>query len=208
MPLLLGFYHLLPPAKVSRRDKLEWAVIEEPEMGLHPHAITAVLTVVWELVARGYRVCISTHSSHVLDLMWALRFLQGNDGGVQDVLRLLGLGNAAAAKKLATAALDADLRVYYFSRGNAVRDISHLDPGADDHNEREWGGLTSFSGMAGDVVAAVADRSAFKVTVNRFRRLTAANGPIPPFVWVASGPIRAHQLATGQAGLATRNAST
>ena len=160
VPLLLGFYHLLPPAKVSRRDKLEWAVIEEPEMGLHPHAITAVLAVVLELVARGYRVCISTHSSHVLDLMWALRFLQDNDGGVPDVLRLLGLGNAAAAKKLATAALDADLRVYYFSRGNAVRDISHLDPGADDDNEREWGGLTSFSGMAGDVVAAVADRSA------------------------------------------------
>ena len=160
VPLLLGFYHLLPPSKVSRRDKLEWAVIEEPEMGLHPYAITAVLTVVLELVARGYRVCVSTHSPHVLDLIWAVRFLQDNDGHLKDVLRLLGLGNTPAAKKLATAALGADLRVYYFSRGNAVRDISHLDPGADDDNEREWGGLTSFSGVAGDVVATVADRSA------------------------------------------------
>ena len=68
--------------------------------------------------------------------------------------------NTVAAKKLATAALQGNLRVFYFSRDNAVRDISHLDPGADDDNEREWGGLTSFSGVAGDIVSAVADRSA------------------------------------------------
>lgn len=160
VPLLLGFYHLLPPAKISRRDRLEWAVIEEPEMGLHPNAITAVLAIVLELRARGYRVCISTHSPHVLDLMWALRFLQGNDGETRDVLRLLGLANTAPAKKLAAAALGSRLRVYYFSQGNPVRDISNLDPGADDLDEREWGGLTSFSGVAGDVVATVADRRA------------------------------------------------
>lgn len=160
VPLLLGFYHLLPPSKVSRRDSLKWVVIEEPEMGLHPYAITTVLTVVLELIARGYRVCISTHSPHVLDLMWAVRFLQDNNGDVQDVLQLLGLANTNPAKKLATAALTGDLRVFYFSRDNAVRDISHLDPGADDDNVREWGGLTSFSGVAGDVVSAVADRSA------------------------------------------------
>ena len=160
VPLLLGFYHLLPPAKISRRDKLEWVVIEEPEMGLHPYAITAVLTVVMELRARGYRVCMSTHSPHVLDLMWALRFLQNEGGTVADVLQLLGLTRAPPARKLAEAALRSQLRVYYFSRGNAVRDISHLDPGADDDVEREWGGLTSFSGTAGDVVASVADRRA------------------------------------------------
>lgn len=160
VPLLLGFYHLLPPAKTSRRDKLEWVVIEEPEMGLHPYAITAVLTVVMELRARGYRVCMSTHSPHVLDLMWALRFLQNEGGTVNDVLQLLGLNHAPSATKLATAALESHLRVYYFSRGQAVRDISHLDPGAEDDAEREWGGLTSFSGVAGDVVASVADRRA------------------------------------------------
>ncbi len=60
VPLLLGFYHLLPPAKTSRRDKLEWVVIEEPEMGLHPYAITAVLTVVMELRARGLS-CLHVH---------------------------------------------------------------------------------------------------------------------------------------------------
>ena len=160
VPLLLGFYHLMPPAKTPRREELEWVVIEEPEMGLHPNAITAVLAVVMELRARGYRVCVSTHSPHVLDLMWALRFLQDNEGGVADVLRLLGLQGTSPAKRLATAALESRLRVYYFSRGRAVHDISQLDPGADNDAEREWGGLTSFPGTAGEVVASVADRRA------------------------------------------------
>ena len=160
VPLLLGFYHLMPPAKTPLRKDLKWVVIEEPEMGLHPNAITAVLTLVMELRARGYRVCISTHSPHVLDLMWALRFLQENDGRVADVLALLGLNSTQRTKELSQSALLSDLRVYYFSRENSVRDISQLDPGAADDVEREWGGLTSFSGTAGDIVSAVADRRA------------------------------------------------
>lgn len=158
VPLLLGFYHLLPPAKTPRRDKLEWAVIEEPEMGLHPNAITAVLTVAMELRARGYLVCVSTHSPHVLDLMWALRFIQDNRGNEADVRQLLGLSSTASAKRLASAALASKSRVYYFPRSGPVRDISQLDPGADNDHEREWGGLTSFSSTAGEVVSAVADR--------------------------------------------------
>lgn len=160
VPLLLGFYHLLPPAKISRRDKLEWVVIEEPEMGLHPNAITAVLTVVMELRSRGYRVCLSTHSPHVLDLMWALHFIQGNNGNIADVLKLLRLRRTNSSKKLAQAALESELRVYYFSRSSSVHDISQLDPGADEDVEREWGGLTTSSGIAGEIVAEVADRRA------------------------------------------------
>ncbi len=158
VPLLLGFYHLLPPARVPRRDNLDWVVVEEPEMGLHPNAINAVLTVVMELRARGYRVCVSTHSPHVLDLMWALRFIQENDGNTDDVLALLGLKGTTPGKRLADAALASKLRVYYFARAGSVRDISRLDPGADDDAECEWGGLTSFSSTAGEVVSAVADR--------------------------------------------------
>ena len=37
VPLLLGMYWLMPPAKISPAQRLEWVVIEEPEMGLHPH---------------------------------------------------------------------------------------------------------------------------------------------------------------------------
>jgi predicted ATPase len=76
VPLLLGMYWLMPPAKVSRRDRLEWVVIEELEMGLHPAAISAVLLLLLELLVRGYRVCVSTHSPHVLDVVWALKAIR------------------------------------------------------------------------------------------------------------------------------------
>lgn len=158
VPLLLGFYHLLPPAGTPRREALEWVVIEELEMGLHPFAISAVLSVVSELLARGYRVCLSTHSTYVLDLVWALRFIQDNNGGVPDVRHLLGLASTQPANALARAALASQLRVYYFTRGGTVQDISRLDPGSDEDAESGWGGLTDFSSNAGEVVARVADR--------------------------------------------------
>ena len=61
-PLLLGLYWLLPPGKTPRRKKFESFVIEEPEMGLHPNGISAVLNLIMELRSRGYRVYLSTHS--------------------------------------------------------------------------------------------------------------------------------------------------
>lgn len=155
VPLLFGLYWLCPPAKVSRRGALEWAIIEELEMGLHPQAISVVLTLILELLSRGYRVAVSTHSPHVLDVVWALRFLQENNGTAKDVLELFDLPSNAAANAIAGAALTKKYRVHYFERGGAVRDISNLDPGADDVREAGWGGLTEFSGHVGDVIAKV-----------------------------------------------------
>ena len=60
-PLLLGLYWLCPAGGTSRRDEIEWVVIEEPEMGLHPQGIEAVLLLVLELMKRGYKVVLSTH---------------------------------------------------------------------------------------------------------------------------------------------------
>ena len=80
IPLLLGLYWLMPPTKVSRRADFQWVVIEELEMGLHPRAITVVLLMVLELLSRGYRVCLSTHSPQVLEMVWAIRNLQEADG--------------------------------------------------------------------------------------------------------------------------------
>ncbi|MEW6742384.1 MAG: hypothetical protein AB1486_06465 [Planctomycetota bacterium] len=76
VPLLMGLYWLLPAAKVSRRGDLQWVIIEELEMGLHPCAISVVLLLVMELLWRGYRACLSTHSPHVLDVVWALRTIR------------------------------------------------------------------------------------------------------------------------------------
>ncbi|MCE2483308.1 MAG: ATP-binding protein [Alphaproteobacteria bacterium] len=158
VPLLLGLYWLLPPAAVPRRDDLEWVVIEEPEMGLHPNGIGAVLNLIMELLSRGYRICISTHSPHVLDIVWALRFLQENGGETRDVLKLLGLASRSKTKKLADATLQRRLATYYFGRDGSVREISDLDPGSEDMAEGGWGGLTEFSAKVGDVVSEVANR--------------------------------------------------
>ena len=159
VPLLLGLYWLLPPSKVSRRWDFESVVIEEPEMGLHPNGINAVLNFVMELRSRGYRVCLSTHSPHVLDIVWALRFFQENNGQQKDVLKLLGLNPTPKTRKIAADALESNFRTYYFARDGKVHDISRLDPGSETIAEGGWGGLTEFSGRVGDVVAEVANRN-------------------------------------------------
>ncbi|MDE0520793.1 MAG: AAA family ATPase [Boseongicola sp.] len=164
VPLLLGLYWLLPASKVPKRDSLEAVVIEEPEMGLHPNGIGAVINLVMELRLRGYRVLISTHSPHVLDVIWAMRFFQGNGGERRDVLRLLGLPPRAKTLGLAGAALESEFRTYHFKRDGTVDDISDLDPGSDDAAEEGWGGLTEFSGHVGETVADVANRAAIRAS--------------------------------------------
>ena len=160
-PLLLGLYWLLPPAGTPRRGELEWVVVEEPEMGLHPNGTGAVLNLVMELRRRGYRVCLSTHSPHVLDIVWALRFLQENDGSTADARALFDLPGTDGTEAFAAAALESELKTYYFARDGEVHDISGLDPGSDDRGEWGWGGLTEFSSHVGDVVADVAARAEF-----------------------------------------------
>ena len=159
-PLLLGLYWLLPPGGTPRRDALRQVVIEEPETGLHPNGVSAVLVLIFELLARGYRVCLSTHSPHVLDVVWALTFFQENGGAPADVLKLFKLRSVRRTHSLAEKALASAFKVYFFARDGVVRDISRLDPGADGREEAGWGGLTEFSGDVGDVVAEVAARRA------------------------------------------------
>lgn len=159
VPLLLGLYWLLPPAKTPRRHDLDWVVIEEPESGLHPKGIGAVLALVMELRSRGYRVCLSTHSPHVLDIVWALRFFQENRGQGRDVRKVLGLSSTLKTRQLANSVLESEFKTYYFARNGKVRDISELDPGSEDIDEGGWGGLSEFSGKVGDIVAEVANRN-------------------------------------------------
>ena len=158
-PMLLGLYWLLPPSKVKRRGKLEWVVIEELEMGLHPNAIIVTMLLVMELLLRGYKVCLSTHSPQVLDVVWALRVLQTHGGAARDVLDLFNLRVSDPTRTIANAALNKQMRVHYFRRDGTVQDISSLDPGAEDSATAGWGGLSEFSGHVGDIVARVVARS-------------------------------------------------
>jgi hypothetical protein len=154
VPLLLGFYWLMPPSKVSKRGDIEWVVLEELEMGLHPRAISVVLLMVFELLARGYRVCLSTHSSQVLDAMWALKHLRENKAQPEALLEVFAAPKTQAMIKMAEAVMAKSSRVHYFDRqSGTTRDISALDPGSEEEGEAGWGGLSEFSGRANDAVA-------------------------------------------------------
>jgi len=162
VPLLLGFYWLMPSLETERRAPLKWVLIEELEMGLHPEAITTTLLLVLELIRRGYKVCLSTHSSHVLDLVWSLRVIKEHRGRPEDLLDLFELPSNKWTRALAEKAIAATTSVYFFPRSGEVMDISRLDPGADVENnpdEVKWGGLSEFAGKANEVVAKVVNRS-------------------------------------------------
>ena len=174
-PLLLGLYWLCPVATSLRRtgkdkgETIEWVVIEEPEMGLHPKGIVTVLLLVLELMRRGYRVVLSTHSPVVLDMVWALRELQTLDGSEADVRSLFGLAKNAYTQRLARSALTRDCRVYYFDRHQPVKDISRLDPGASSPDEAEWGGLVGFSSRVGEVLTAAVNRHDARISARADR---------------------------------------
>lgn len=160
VPLLLGFYWLMPPTKVSTRDDIRWVVLEELEMGLHPRAIAVVLLLVLELVARGYRVCLSTHSPQVLDAVWALRQLKAYGAEAHTILELFEAENTQSMRKLADAAMSKVLKVFYFDRETGrTRDISELDPSAEEEGESGWGGLSEFSGRVNRAVASSASNA-------------------------------------------------
>jgi hypothetical protein len=159
LPLLLGLYWLCTSGKVSRRDEIEWVVIEEPEMGLHPRAIETMLLLVLELMRRGYRVAISTHSPVVLDMVWAMRTIKEYGGNEKDVRKLFGLASNPTTKGIAQTALTKDYKVYFFESGKTARDISSLDPGSVAPEEANWGDLLGFSSRSANVVSDVVTRS-------------------------------------------------
>lgn len=163
-PLLLGLYWLLPSAKTARRGALETVIIEEPEMGLHPQAIVSFCLLMLELLARGYRVIVSTHSPVILDVVWALRELREvREKAALEALRtIFDLPiTSEPVRALLETALQKDYRTYYFDRtadGVIAKDISSLDPGDDDLRISGWGGLSGFSGRLAEAVGAALTR--------------------------------------------------
>jgi hypothetical protein len=154
VPLLLGLYWLMPPAKVSRRAKIEWVVLEELEMGLHPRAISVVLMLVFELVVRGYRVVLSTHSSQVLDAMWTLKHLRENKADPSVLLEVFDAPKTQSMIRLAETVLSKTVKVHYFDKNDGTtRDISDLDPFTEEEGQSGWGGLSEFSARANEAVA-------------------------------------------------------
>jgi AAA domain, putative AbiEii toxin, Type IV TA system len=155
-PLLLGLYHLLPSTTLRKRKETDWVVIEEPEMGLHPQAITAVMLLVLDLLWRGYRVVLSTHSPHVLTMLWMMRQLKAHHARWQLVCDAFGVQRPRQMKVVAESALAKDYRAHllrFDSRGRVTsKEISTLDPSSEDEAIAGWGGLTEYSSRFGDAV--------------------------------------------------------
>ena len=157
VPLLMGLYWLMPAAGISKKKDVDWVVIEEPEMGLHPQAIAALLVMFLELAHRGYKVVISTHSPQILEMVWAAQILSRVQAAPDAFLKIFDLPNVKYTAELAENILKTKtFKTYYFARQQSsvtVKDISSLDPGDLDEAVSDWGGLTSFSTRTSAVIA-------------------------------------------------------
>ena len=77
MPLLMAFYCLSgPPQPVVNRSQYKYIILEEPEMGLHPLAIQAIILQMIEFIHNGHKVIVSTHSPMLLEFVWAYTCLK------------------------------------------------------------------------------------------------------------------------------------
>ena len=164
MPLLLAIYCLSgPPTSVIDKAGFEWVIIEEPEMGLHPKAIEAVLLEVIELIQSGYKVIISTHSSTLLDFAWTFNFLKSlpEEKFKSAMGELFSVSASSSAIGLFDGLRDKEVKTYYSSLGKngaELLDISDLDACSERTEVSDWGGLVSFSSLASDIVSKYANQ--------------------------------------------------
>jgi hypothetical protein len=162
MPLLLGLYWLLPSSRGSRKSAVDWVILEEPEMGLHPRAMKGVLLFCLELIHRGYKVILSTHSPQILELIWAIQEIRSLNGSASDLLSLFELSDSSAFKQLAEDVLaDKIFKSWFFKptpEGVITQDISSLDPGSDSEDIQTWGELTSFPSEVSDLISSLVQR--------------------------------------------------
>ena len=161
VPLMLALYELLPPSKVPRLDTYETVILEEPELGLHPQAIMAVMQMVFHLLARGYRVVISTHSTLLLECAWAMQRMKKSNVTATQLCNAFGL--PTSSKDIAKAALASNVRAYHLDYTPAgtvsSQDISSLDLFDESPDVAGWGGLATFSAKLSDAVAAAVSAS-------------------------------------------------
>lgn len=164
MLLLIAFYCLSGAAsQVFKKDGYKYVVIEEPEMGLHPQAIKAILLEIIELIHSGLKVIVSTHSTTLLDFAWAFNIVKNSlSSAKEDALyEIFDLRKDVANSQIFEGMLDKQLNTYFFSRHSNGKvtsaNISSLDAGSDDSAIAEWGGLSQFSAKVADIVYKYAD---------------------------------------------------
>ena len=161
IPMLLGLYHLLPPARITKQKGIDWVILEEPELGLHPKATIAIMLMVLDLLQRGYKVIIATHAPIVLDVVFTIQRLKAHRADPRLLLKALGIDVTRTTQGLAEETLKKEVKVHAFDFEEdglvTTTDISDLDPLADGNSESGWGGLTGLSGRMMEAVAEAAN---------------------------------------------------
>lgn len=161
MPLLMGFYCVSgPPMHVLNKDQYDSIIIEEPEMGLHPQAIMAVLLEILQLVQMGKRVIVSTHSTVPLEFVWAYNILKKSTKKDRETALLKMFDETVEGPGMLSGIFEKDIRTYAFVRkGDKVTslDISSLDALDGREEVSEWGGLSSFATKTSELVSMYCD---------------------------------------------------
>ncbi|NPV38957.1 MAG: ATP-binding protein [Brevinematales bacterium] len=163
-PLLLGLYYLLPSAGAGKRKDVDEVIIEEPETGLHPKAVKEVMFALLELISRGYRMLISTHSADVVMIAWFLRLLstyfeKKREICVDKVIDFFDMDNQRLWRQWAETILSKKIKVYYAdleSGASTFVDISELNTSVET-DRSQWGGLLEVADRALDLASDVVD---------------------------------------------------
>lgn len=165
MPLLLAIYCLSGShTQVVDKNDYDWAIIEEPEMGLHPRAIQSVLLEIIELIQNGKRVVVSTHSTTFLEFVWAFNNLVGlpDEEFKNAMCEMFGIRKDSNAAGLFDRLKERTIKTFYSAKhqtegGVTFSDISTLDAFNEDTDISEWGGLSTFSGRTSEIVSRYAE---------------------------------------------------
>ena len=166
MPLLLAIYCLSgPPTQVIDKNDYKLAIIEEPEMGLHPRAIQSVLLEIFELIQNGKRVVVSTHSTTFLEFVWAFNNLVdlSEEEFKIAMCEMFGISRNSNAAGLFDNLKEKTIKTFYSTKsytkeGVTFSDISTLDAFNEDTDISEWGGLSTFSSRTSEIVSRYAEQ--------------------------------------------------
>lgn len=155
LPLMLAITYLF-----LWKIPYKYIIIEEPEMGLHPKAINAIILQLLALTQAGYRIIVSTHSPMFLEFAWAFNFLQSlKTARFNEALAEI-LSMNEQEKDMTNEVSTKTIKTYFFQRDSngkvSTKDISSLDVDDDDTIVSEWGGLSSFASKASEVVSKYA----------------------------------------------------
>jgi len=157
IPYLYGLFYLMPAGINTRAKNVHMVIIEELEMGLHPKAIGDAFLTVMALLNRGYRVVLSTHSSVLIDYVWALveykRRMPQSMSFETYLCKLFGISASPFTAQF-NEFYHKIIKLYYFKpqgehSATETVDISSLDVFSDNPDVNTWGDLTAFSSRVG-----------------------------------------------------------